>query len=145
MATAVDSGAQGVRWDLTPLAPSEDAMKERLEAAVADAHAFVERWPADLIEAIEPDDLATLLGELADLHASYREGRYWTMLVTWTDSENPAVQDVQAWVSLLALVALVAEILLQAFILPGLSRPPNLSAWECILTGVVACYFGTRC
>src|SRR5437016_6184696 len=73
-------------------------MKERLEAAVADAHAFVERWPADLIEAIEPDDLATLLGELADLHASYREGRYWTMLVTWTDSENPAVQDVQAWV-----------------------------------------------
>lgn len=41
--TAVDSGAEGVRWDLTPLAPSEEAMKERLEAAVADADAFVER------------------------------------------------------------------------------------------------------
>jgi hypothetical protein len=38
--TAVESGAQGVRWDLTPLAPSEEAMKERLEAAVADAAAF---------------------------------------------------------------------------------------------------------
>src|SRR5579864_1864024 len=32
--TAVDSGAQGVRWDLTPLAPSEEAMKDRLDAAV---------------------------------------------------------------------------------------------------------------
>jgi hypothetical protein len=44
--TGVESGVKGVRWDLTPLAPSEEAMKERLEAAVADAAACVERWPA---------------------------------------------------------------------------------------------------
>src|SRR5581483_9855171 len=36
--------------------------------------------------------------ELADLRASAKEGKYWTMLLTWTDSGNPAVQDIQAWV-----------------------------------------------
>ena len=98
MTTAVESGAEGVRWDLTPLAPSEEGMKERLEGAVADAAAFVERWPADAIETIEPERLAALLGELAELRAAHDEGEYWAMLLTWTDSGNPAVQDVQAWV-----------------------------------------------
>jgi oligoendopeptidase F len=97
--TAVESGAEGVRWDLTPLAPSEESMKERLEGAVADAAAFVERWPADAVAAIEPARLATLLGELADLRAARKEGEDWTMMLTWTDSENPAILDVQAWVN----------------------------------------------
>jgi oligoendopeptidase F len=83
---------------LTPLAPSEEAMKDRLDAAVADAAGFVERWPVDAIRAVDPEQLATLLDELADLRAAAKEGKYWTMLLTWTDSGNPAVQDVQAWV-----------------------------------------------
>jgi hypothetical protein len=61
--TAVESGAQGVRWDLTPLAPSVEAMKERLEAAVADAAAFVDRWSSSSLETIEPARLRGLLGE----------------------------------------------------------------------------------
>jgi len=73
-------------------------MKERLESAVADAAAFVERWPAEGIAAIAPDDLAILLDELADLRAAHAEAGQLTMLLNWTDSENPAVQDVQAWV-----------------------------------------------
>ncbi len=63
MATAVESGAQGVRWDLTPLAPSEAAMKERLEAAVADAATFVERWSAKSLareQGLEDADVAAL-------------------------------------------------------------------------------------
>jgi hypothetical protein len=52
--TAVVSGAQGVRWALTPLAPSEEAMKERLEAAVADVAAFVERWSAKSLDLPTP-------------------------------------------------------------------------------------------
>ena len=98
MTTAVESGAEGVRWDLTPLAPSEEAMKARLDAAVADAEAFVERWPADAVAGLEPEELAGLLGELADIRAARVEAEYWAMLLTWTDSGNPAVQDVQAWV-----------------------------------------------
>ena len=39
-------------------------MKARLEAAVADAAAFVQRRPADSIETIDAAGLAVLLGEL---------------------------------------------------------------------------------
>ena len=99
MTTAVESGAEGVRWDLTPLAPGEEAMKARLESAVADAAAFPGRWPADSLAAIDPDRLATLLGELGALRAAREEGRVWSMLLTWTDGDNPAVLDVQAWVN----------------------------------------------
>ena len=98
MTTAVESGAQGVRWDLTPLAPSEEAMKERLEAAVADAAAFVERWSAKSLETIEPTSLRALLRELADIRAARFEARQWAFMLTKTDSENPAVLDIRAWV-----------------------------------------------
>jgi oligoendopeptidase F len=96
--TAVESGAEGVRWDLTLLAPSEEAMKERLEAAVGDAGAFVERWPAESMATIEAAELATLLRELAELKAARSEGENWAMALNWTDSENPAVLDIGAWV-----------------------------------------------
>jgi oligoendopeptidase F len=96
--TAVESGAHGVRWDLTPLAPSEEAMKVRLEAAVADAAAFVERWSAESLQTIEPTSLQALLRELADIRAARYEARYWAFMLTNTDSENPAVLDIRAWV-----------------------------------------------
>jgi oligoendopeptidase F len=96
--TAVESGAQGVRWDLTPLAPSVEAMKERLEAAVADAAAFVDRWSASSLETIEPTSLRGLLGELAEIRAVGYEARHWAFMLGWTDSENPAVLDIRAWV-----------------------------------------------
>ena len=91
MTTAVESGAQGVRWDITLLAPSEEAMKDRLDAAVADAAAFPERWPAESLAQIEPAQLATLLQELAELKAPRKEAEDWTMMSIWTDSENPEV------------------------------------------------------
>jgi oligoendopeptidase F len=96
--TAVASGGQGVRWDLTPLAPSEEAMKERLEVAVADAAAFVERWPAKSLETIEPTSLRALLRELADIRASRDEAKHWAIMLTKTEGENPAVLDIRAWV-----------------------------------------------
>lgn len=98
MTTAVESGAQGVRWDLTPLAPSEEAMKERLEAAVAEAAAFVERWSAKSLETIDPTSLRALLRELADIRAAHDEAKHWAFMLTKTDSENPAVLDIRAWV-----------------------------------------------
>jgi oligoendopeptidase F len=95
---AVDLGAQGIRWDLTPLAPSEEAMKERLEAAMADAAAFVGRWPAKSLETIEPTSLWALLRELASVRAARWEARHWAYMLTKTESENPAVLDIRAWV-----------------------------------------------
>ncbi len=96
MATTAESGAQGVRWDLTLLAPGEEAMKERLDRGVEDAAAFAGRWPAESLGEIEPSRLATLLAELAELRATRKEAEYWAMMLTWTESENPAVLDVQA-------------------------------------------------
>jgi oligoendopeptidase F len=87
---------------LTPLAPSEEAMKERLEAAVADAAAFVERWSTKSLETIDATSLRALLHELADLRAARNEARHWAFMLTKTDSENPAVLDVRAWVDKLS-------------------------------------------
>ena len=74
-------------------------MKERLEAAVADAAAFVESRPVEAIAAIEPPALAEVLRELAALRAARREGEQWALMLQWSDGENPAVADIYAWVN----------------------------------------------
>jgi oligoendopeptidase F len=73
-------------------------MKERLESAAAAADSFAARWPIEAIQAIESAELGELVGELADLRAAREEGRWWAFLLARTDSENPHVLDVQAWV-----------------------------------------------
>jgi oligoendopeptidase F len=77
-------------------------MKERLEAAVVDAGAFVERWPAESLETIAPTSLRDLLQELADIRTVGYEARNWAFMLTKTDSENPAVLDIRAWVDSLS-------------------------------------------
>ena len=75
-------------------------MKKRLEAAVEEAAAFVERWSAKALETIEPTSLRALLRELADIRAAGSEARQWAFMLTKTDSENPAVLDIRAWVDI---------------------------------------------
>jgi oligoendopeptidase F len=87
-----------VRWDLTPLAPSEQVMKERLESAVLDASSFIERWPIDAVRAIAPSQLADLLRELAGVRAAKGECKCWASMLASTDGDDPLVLDVQAWV-----------------------------------------------
>jgi hypothetical protein len=62
----------------------------------------------------------------------------------WRDSA--AFMDIQAWVSLIAMLGLAAEIVFLLFINPGLSdeMKVNLSMMECVLTGIVSWYFGAR-
>jgi oligoendopeptidase F len=98
MTTAVESGARRVRWDLTPLAPSEEAIKRRIEASVAEAAAFVERWSAKSLKTIEPTGLQALLRELAAIRAARVEAKHWAYMLEMTDSENPTVLDIRAWV-----------------------------------------------
>ncbi len=63
-------------------------------------------------------------------------------LLPWRNS--PGFQDLQAWVSLLAMFGLAAELLIQVFIKPDLGEAIDLALWQNILTGVVAYYFGLR-
>jgi oligoendopeptidase F len=92
------TGAEGVRWDLSPLAPSEEAMKARTDAAVADAAAFVDRWPAETIQAVEPEALAELLREVAGLRSARSEAAEWSFLLQWSQGDDPATADIAAWV-----------------------------------------------
>ena len=73
-------------------------MKERPRPAMADAAAFVERWSAKSLETIDPTSLRALLRELAGLRAARDETKHWTFMLTRTDSENPSVLDIRAWV-----------------------------------------------
>ena len=60
--------------------------------------------------------------------------------------KSAAFQDVQAWISLLAMLGLTAEIIIILFINPTMKQDLriDLSTWEAILTGVVSWYFGAR-
>jgi hypothetical protein len=53
-------------------------------------------------------------------------------------------QDIQAWISLLAMLGLGAEILIRLFINPTLELPLNLPVWESILVAIISFYFGVR-
>jgi len=56
------------------------------------------------------------------------------------------VQDVQAWVGLLAVLGMFIEVLIRLVINPTLNEPQQLSlpVWETALAAVVAFYFGAR-
>ncbi len=54
-------------------------------------------------------------------------------------------QDIQAWISLIAIVLMAAEIVIRLFIRPNMDQELDLPLFEKILVGIVAFYFGVRC
>jgi hypothetical protein len=53
-------------------------------------------------------------------------------------------QDFLAWVSLLAMIAIAAEICISLFIKPEFLASLDRIVWECVLTGIVTMYFAAR-
>lgn len=53
-------------------------------------------------------------------------------------------QDFLAWISLVAMIVMVAEICLNLFIHPAFLESLDRTIWECTLTGVVTTYFAAR-
>lgn len=92
------AGAEGVRCDLSLLSGSDEAMRERLERAVGEAASLAERWPAALIAAAEPAQLAALLQELAAIRATRTEGEWWAFMLMQTEAGDAATLDIRAWV-----------------------------------------------
>jgi uncharacterized membrane-anchored protein len=80
-----------------------------------------------------------LIGFAIGLGSGYLIGRG-----PWRKSD--AFQDIQAWVSLIAMLGLAVEVIIILFINPNLKQEMkiDLSTWEAILTGIVAWYFGAR-
>lgn len=83
-----------------------------------------------------PTQLATLAGGFAvGLFMRFALGR-----------NSPPFQTMRAWVSIVAMLLLVGETVLQFLILPNSApRDPNsLIVWEGVVTAAVAVYFGMR-
>jgi hypothetical protein len=53
-------------------------------------------------------------------------------------------QSFQAWLAIVALASIVIEIILQAFVRTTILQQVDLLTWQCAVTAIVACYFGTR-
>lgn len=53
-------------------------------------------------------------------------------------------QSVQAWVSLIAMLMLLADLVYQTIIAPGLKQEITTASWEALLVGVIAFYFSSR-
>ena len=60
--------------------------------------------------------------------------------------KSAVFMDIQAWVSFLAMLGLTIEIVVLLFVNRNLKEDLkiDLSMWECVLTGIVAWYFGAR-
>ncbi|MGB0613495.1 MAG: hypothetical protein ACPGN4_05025, partial [Miltoncostaeaceae bacterium] len=88
--TGTGPRAEGIHWDLSPLCASADDCRARLATALADCHAFGERYRGT-VAAMDGPGLAAALAELARIenelgrlhsYASLRES------VDVTDTEN---------------------------------------------------------
>jgi len=53
-------------------------------------------------------------------------------------------QDFLAWISLLAMIAIVVEICISLFVQPEFLKSLDRLVWECVLTGIVTMYFAAR-
>jgi hypothetical protein len=53
-------------------------------------------------------------------------------------------QDVQAWVSLLAVLGLGAQVILELVVFPSMTAPPSLPQLQLVLSAIIAFYFGAR-
>ena len=82
------TGAEGVRWDLSDLYPSDDALSADLDTALAEAADLGARYRGRLAD-LDASALSTALAELADVHD--RAGRAYTYAyLAWsTDTEAP--------------------------------------------------------
>jgi hypothetical protein len=64
--------------------------------------------------------------------------------VVGRDNPPRAWQDIEAWISLVALVALFIAAVIHLGIMPSLAENVNMPIWEASLGGFIAFYFGER-
>jgi hypothetical protein len=105
--------------------------------------AFVERLQPDLTQLRNEPFLPLVIA------GAFFLGLIWariTRALFGRNGEVPAwVQDVQAWVAMLAVLGMLVEVLRLVVVSPTLDpEAHHLPTWEAILAGIVAFYFGAR-
>ncbi|MCU1462566.1 MAG: oligoendopeptidase pepF/M3 family [Acidimicrobiales bacterium] len=85
------SGAEGVRWDLTPLyvGPDDPALEADLTTAGERAKAFAERYRGRVAE-LAADDLAAAIAELEGIEEQIGKVATFAFLHYCTDTRDPA-------------------------------------------------------
>lgn len=83
------TGAEGVRWDLSDLYPSIDALERELVAVDKASEAFAERYRGRLAE-LSPTDFASALGAFEELHDGLGKAYTYAYLDWSTDTNNPS-------------------------------------------------------
>lgn len=75
----------------------------------------------------------------------------WVLILLAGGRLPPWLQDLQAWIALVAMLALVAELMLHLFIIEGITDPKRqeeigttIGKWDGIVAGLVAFYYGAR-
>ena len=57
----------------------------------------------------------------------------------------PWYQDIQAWIAVLAVLGLGAEVILELIVFPSMSSKPEVPQVQLVLSGIISFYFGARC
>jgi hypothetical protein len=102
-------------------------------------------YPGRLGERLTPkqEEVAQWPIQLATLAGGFGLGLFLRFVM---GRNSPPFQTIRAWVSVIAMLLLVTETVIQFLILPNSApRDPNsLRVWEGIITAFVAAYFGMR-
>lgn len=102
-------------------------------------------YPGRLSDRLTPkaEEVAQWPIQLATLAGGFGAGLFLRFVM---GRNSPPFQTMRAWVSLIAMLVLIGETVLQFLILPNSApRDPNsLKVWEGIVTATVAAYFGMR-
>jgi hypothetical protein len=57
---------------------------------------------------------------------------------------SPWYQDMQAWLSMVAMIAMLAIALYDLIIKPQHAHSPEMLVWDCVIVGILSVYFGSR-
>ena len=92
-----------------------------------------------------PDPEASQLAYWPSVLGAYAGGFVIGYLLRYLPFRDSMVfQSFFAWMSMIAMAMLFAQIIIQAFINPTLHDKLDLRTWEAIVVAVTACYFGKR-
>ena len=85
--SAVDTGADDVRWDLEDLHEDPDELRAALDTAAEEAAAFAERYRGEIGD-LDPESLAEALDRLAPLHDRLGRAHAYAHLHWSTDTND---------------------------------------------------------
>jgi hypothetical protein len=105
---------------------------------------FLERLKPSVEVLVEQPYLPLVL--VAAFFSGMLVTRLANLVLAGPDGLPPWFQDLFAWVALVAVLGLTAEIVLQLIVFPSMSAENRIQLpyWQSILSGIIAFYFGAR-